>query len=153
MMRSTASTCHPAPHLERLAAYRRDAAVPADDRGVDSSWPPTMRGRIRTLSTPRSSGGKPAASRGKRPRRSRWALGVAGRGGRLIHIDEDPAYDLELYEECQARLTTTNGIIICSMSRFSDHAAAQHFKNKSPGTAEILMTVWDAAYRSAPYPG
>jgi len=34
-----------------------------------------------------------------------------------------------------------------------DTPLRKHFKNKSPGTAEILMTVWDAAYRSAAISG
>jgi phage terminase large subunit-like protein len=63
----------------------------------------------------------------------------------LIHGDEDPG-DFEIYEECQARLTTTRGQIIWSMTPVRGATPVRkHFKNKSPGTAEILMTIWDAA--------
>jgi len=63
----------------------------------------------------------------------------------LIWGDEDPG-DFEVYGECQARLTTTRGKIIWSMSPMLGLSPVRkHFKTKSPGTAEVLMTIDDAA--------
>jgi phage terminase large subunit-like protein len=59
--------------------------------------------------------------------------------------DEDPD-DFEIYEESQARLTTTRGIIIWSMTpMLGTTKLRKHFKNKTEGTGEVLMTIWDAA--------
>lgn len=60
-------------------------------------------------------------------------------------IDEDPE-DFEIYGECQARLTTTNGIIMVTMSPMLGLTPVRrHFKEKKPGTAEVLLTIYDAA--------
>lgn len=63
----------------------------------------------------------------------------------LIWGDEDPG-DFEVYGECQARLTTTRGMIIWSMSPMLGLSPVRrHYKEKKPGTAEVLMTIDDAA--------
>lgn len=63
----------------------------------------------------------------------------------VVWGDEDPG-DFEIYGECQARLTTTRGSIIWSMSPMLGLTPVRrHFKNKTPGTGEVLMTIWDAA--------
>jgi phage terminase large subunit-like protein len=63
----------------------------------------------------------------------------------VIWGDEDPG-DFEVYGECQARLTTTRGIIIWSMTPMLGLSPVRrHFKEGKPGTAEILMTIEDAA--------
>jgi phage terminase large subunit-like protein len=63
----------------------------------------------------------------------------------VVWGDEDPG-DMEIYEECQARLTTTRGIIIWSMSPMLGLSPVRkHFKEKKMGTGEVLMTIWDAA--------
>lgn len=52
----------------------------------------------------------------------------------------------DIYSECQARLTTTRGIIIWTMSPMIGLSPIRrHFKGKAPGTAEVLMTIDDAA--------
>ncbi len=59
--------------------------------------------------------------------------------------DEDPG-DFEVYGECQARLTTTKGQIIWSMTPMLGLSPVRkHYKTGAPGTAEILMTIDDAA--------
>lgn len=66
----------------------------------------------------------------------------------VIWGDEDPedSGDDGIYGECQARLTTTSGIIIWTMTPMVGLShIRKHFKNKAPGTAEILMTIDDAA--------
>lgn len=63
----------------------------------------------------------------------------------VVWGDEDPG-DFEIYGECQARLTTTKGNIIWSMSPMLGLTPVRrHFKEKKPGTAEVLMTIYDAA--------
>lgn len=63
----------------------------------------------------------------------------------VVWGDEDPG-DFEVYGECQARLTTTRGIIIWSMTPMLGLSPVRrHFKEKKPGTDEILMTIEDAA--------
>jgi phage terminase large subunit-like protein len=97
---------------------------------------------VDTITLVRETGGK-ALIRGKtfEMGRSAWQVEAVD----VIHIDEDPG-DFEIPEECQARLTTTNGIIIYSMTPvLGTTPLRKYFKNKSPGTAEILMTIWDAA--------
>lgn len=64
--------------------------------------------------------------------------------------DEDPGGpgggNFEIYGECQARLTTTRGQIIWSMTPMLGLSAIRkHFKAKPPGVAEVLMTIEDAA--------
>jgi phage terminase large subunit-like protein len=97
---------------------------------------------VDTINLTRETGGK-AVFRGKTFEMGREAWQVEAVD--LIHGDEDPG-DFEIYEECQARLTTTKGIIIWSMTPVRGATPVRkHFKNKSPGTAEILMTIYDAA--------
>jgi len=97
---------------------------------------------VDTINLSRETGGK-GVFRGKTFEMGREAWQVEAVD--LIHGDEDPG-DFEIYEECQARLTTTRGIIIWSMTPvLGSTPVRKHFKNKSPGTAEILMTIWDAA--------
>jgi len=63
----------------------------------------------------------------------------------LVWGDEDPS-DFEVYGECQARLTTTSGKIIWTMSPMLGLSPVRkHFKERKPGTSEILMTIDDAA--------
>ena len=97
---------------------------------------------VDTISLIRDTGGK-GLLRGKTFEMGRAAWQVEAVD--VVHIDEDPG-DFEIPEECQARLTTTNGIIIYSMTPvLGTTPVRKYFKNKSPGTAEILMTIWDAA--------
>jgi phage terminase large subunit-like protein len=62
-----------------------------------------------------------------------------------IWLDEDPGRNEMIYGECQARLTTTRGQIICSMTPMMGLSPLRkRFKSRKPGTAEILMTIDDA---------
>lgn len=97
---------------------------------------------VDTINIIRETGGK-AVFRGKTFEMGREAWQVEAVD--LIHGDEDPG-DFDIYSECQARLTTTNGMIIWSMTpMLGVTPVRRHFKNKEDGTAEILMTIWDAA--------
>lgn len=97
---------------------------------------------VDTINILRETGGK-AVFRGKTFEMGREAWQVEAVD--LIHGDEDPG-DFEIYSECQARLTTTRGMIIWSMSpMLGVTPVRKHFKNKTPGTAEVLMTIYDAA--------
>lgn len=77
-----------------------------------------------------------------------FAMGREAWQGEPVDVvwgDEDPG-DFEIYGECQARLTTTRGVIIWSMSpMFGTTPVRKRFKTKQPDTAEVLMTIWDAA--------
>lgn len=107
---------------------------------------PTMArgisGFVDTISLTRDGGGA-AILRGKT-----YAMGREAWQGEPVDVvwgDEDPG-DMEIYEECQARLTTTDGIIIWSMSPMLGLSPVRkHFKSAAPGTGEVLMTIWDAA--------
>ena len=97
---------------------------------------------VDTINLTRETGGK-AMFRGKTFEMGRAAWQVEAVD--LIHGDEDPG-DFEIYSECQARLTTTRGMIIWSMTpMLGVTPVRKHFKNKEDGTREILMTIWDAA--------
>lgn len=97
---------------------------------------------VDTINLTRETGGK-AVLRGKTFEMGRTAWQVEPVD--LIHGDEDPG-DFEIYSECQARLTTTAGMIIWSMTpMLGVTPVRKHFKTKQPGTEEILMTIWDAA--------
>lgn len=64
-----------------------------------------------------------------------------------IALDEDIKGDLNatIYGECQARTTTTRGIITVTMTPLLGLTPMRRrFKEKLPGTAEILMTLDDA---------
>jgi phage terminase large subunit-like protein len=65
-----------------------------------------------------------------------------------ISIDEDISRtDSSIYGECLARLVTTNGRIICSMTPMLGLSPLRkRFKDKlAPSCREILMTIWDCA--------
>lgn len=97
---------------------------------------------VDTVSLTRETGGK-GVFRGKTFEMGRAAWQVEPVD--LIHGDEDPGDD-EIYNEGLARLTTTNGMIIWSMTpMLGATPVRKRFKHKTPGTAEILMTIWDAA--------
>lgn len=60
-------------------------------------------------------------------------------------LDEDPGDD-EVYGECLARLTTTRGKIIVTMTPMLGLSPVRkRFKEKTPGTAEVVMTIEDVA--------
>lgn len=64
-----------------------------------------------------------------------------------ICLDEDIKGDTNaaIYGECQARTTTTRGIIMVTMTPLLGLTPIRRrFKEKLPGTAEILMTLDDA---------
>ena len=62
-----------------------------------------------------------------------------------IILDEDPGDDV-VYGECQARLTATRGRILWSATpTLGVTPIRKRFKEQLPGTAEILMTIYDAA--------
>jgi phage terminase large subunit-like protein len=99
---------------------------------------------VDTISLTRDGGGA-AILRGKT-----YAMGREAWQGEPVDVvwgDEDPG-DMEIYEECQARLTTTDGIIIWSMSpMLGQSPVRKHFKGGSAekGIGEVLMTIYDAA--------
>ena len=97
---------------------------------------------VDTINLTREGGGK-AILRGKTFEMGREAW--QGEPVDVVWGDEDPG-DFEIYGECQARLTTTRGNIIWSMSPMLGLSPVRrHFKEKKPGTAEVLMTIYDAA--------
>jgi phage terminase large subunit-like protein len=97
---------------------------------------------VDTINISRETGGK-AVFRGKTFEMGREAWQVEAVD--LIHGDEDPG-DFEIYSECQARLTTTRGMIIWSMTPvIGATPVRKHYKNGTEGTQEVLMTIWDAA--------
>jgi phage terminase large subunit-like protein len=64
-----------------------------------------------------------------------------------VWLDEDVKGEQNesIYGECQARLTTTNGIIIVTMTPVLGLTPIRRrFKQRLPGTAEVLMTLDDA---------
>lgn len=62
-----------------------------------------------------------------------------------VWLDEDPGDD-EIYGECLARLTTTQGRILHSATPMLGLTPVRkRFKQRLPGTAEILMTIDDCA--------
>jgi phage terminase large subunit-like protein len=97
---------------------------------------------VDTVSLRRETGGT-AILRGKTFEMGREAW--QGEPVDVVWGDEDPG-DFEIYGECQARLTTTKGNIIWSMSpMLGVTPVRRHFKERKPGTAEVLMTIHDAA--------
>jgi len=65
----------------------------------------------------------------------------------VIDLDEDIKGELNssIYGECQARTTTTRGIIMVNMTPLLGLTPIRRrFKERLPGTAEILMTLEDA---------
>jgi phage terminase large subunit-like protein len=77
-----------------------------------------------------------------------FAMGREAWQGEPVDVvwgDEDPG-DFEIYGECQARLTTTDGIIIWSMSPMLGLSPVRkYFKKGGAGIREVLMTIYDAA--------
>lgn len=62
-----------------------------------------------------------------------------------VWLDEDPGDD-DVYGECLARLTTTRGRILVSMTPMLGLSPIRkRFKEKSSGTSEVLMTIDDCA--------
>ncbi len=64
-----------------------------------------------------------------------------------LWLDEDVKGEQNenIYGECQARMTTTNGQIMVSMTPVLGLTPIRRrFKSKAPGTAEVLLTVDDA---------
>ncbi len=60
-------------------------------------------------------------------------------------IDEDPGDD-EVYGECLARLTTTRGKVVVTMTPMLGLSPVRkRFKTRTEGTAEVLMTIDDCA--------
>jgi phage terminase large subunit-like protein len=97
---------------------------------------------VDTITLTRETGGA-AILRGKTFEMGREAW--QGEAVDVVWGDEDPG-DFEVYGECQARLTTTRGIIIWSMSPMLGLSPVRkHFKKGGPGIREVLMTIWDAA--------
>jgi phage terminase large subunit-like protein len=97
---------------------------------------------VDTITLTREGGGS-AILRGKT-----FEMGREAWQGEAVDVcwgDEDPG-DFEIYGECQARLTTTRGIIIWSMSPMLGLSAVRkYFKKGGPGVRETLMTIYDAA--------
>ena len=63
----------------------------------------------------------------------------------LVWLDEDPGDD-EVYGECLARLTTTRGKIMVTMTPMLGLSPIRkRFKQRGQGTAEVLMTIDDCA--------
>lgn len=66
----------------------------------------------------------------------------------LVWLDEDVSKtDDSIYGECLARLTTTRGRIMCSLTPLLGMSPLRkRFKQRAgDGCAEVLMTIWDAA--------
>jgi phage terminase large subunit-like protein len=62
-----------------------------------------------------------------------------------LWLDEDPGDDV-IWGECQARLTATRGRILWSATpTLGVTPIRKRFKEHLPGTAEVLMTIYDAA--------
>jgi phage terminase large subunit-like protein len=97
---------------------------------------------VDTITLTRETGGT-AILRGKTFEMGREAW--QGESVDVVWGDEDFG-DFEIYGECQARLTTTRGIIIWSMSPMLGLSAVRkYFKKGGPGVREVLMTIYDAA--------
>jgi phage terminase large subunit-like protein len=96
---------------------------------------------VDTVSIRRETGGK-AVIRQKTHEMDRQAW--QGEAVDEIWIDEDPGDDV-IYGECLARLTTTRGQILCSMTPvLGASPVRKRYKMKHPGTDEIVMTIDDA---------
>src|SRR4029077_15576246 len=62
-----------------------------------------------------------------------------------VWLDEDPGDD-DVYGECLARLTTTRGRILVSLTPMLGLSPIRkRFKQRTDGTAEVLMTIDDCA--------
>ncbi len=73
-----------------------------------------------------------------------------------VWLDEDPAAsekgEGEIYGECLARLTTTRGRIICTMTPLMGLSPVRkRFKERTPGTAEVVMTIDDCRVSNGGY--
>lgn len=105
-------------------------------RGIDAF--------VDTISLTRETGG-PAIIRQKT-----YEMGREGWQGEpvdVVWLDEDLGTDVgkqDIYGECLARLTTTDGLIMISMTPVPGATEMRkRFKAKTPGTIEINMTVDD----------
>jgi phage terminase large subunit-like protein len=96
---------------------------------------------VDTINLTRETGGS-AILRGKTFEMGREAW--QGEAVDAVWGDEDPGDDA-VYGECLARLTTTNGRIIWSMSPLLGATPVRkRYKTKHPGTAEVVMGIDDA---------
>jgi phage terminase large subunit-like protein len=96
---------------------------------------------VDTVTIRREDGGK-AIIRLKTAEQERRAW--QGEAVDAIHLDEDFGDDV-VYGECQARSIATKGIILVSMTPMLGLSPIRkRFKERMPGTAEILMTIDDA---------
>ena len=108
---------------------------PAMARGIQSF--------VDSVNIRRESGGK-AVIRFKTYEQGRQAF--EGESCDAVWLDEDikGETNASIYSECQARLTTTRGIIMVSMTPLLGLTPIRRrFKEKLPGTAEVLMTLDD----------
>jgi phage terminase large subunit-like protein len=100
---------------------------------------------VDTVSLTREGGGKAAISF-KTYEMGRGAFATAACDE--VWLDEDIKGEPPvggIYPECLARLTTTNGQIIVSMTpELGLSPVRRRFKSKHPGTVDILMTIDDA---------
>jgi phage terminase large subunit-like protein len=96
---------------------------------------------IDTVTIRREDGGK-AVIRQKTGEQERRAW--QGEAVDAIWLDEDFGDDI-VFDECQARTVATSGIIMVSMTpMLGTSPIRKRFKERMPGTAEILMTIDDA---------
>src|ERR1017187_6307372 len=99
---------------------------------------------VDTVTIRREDGGK-ALIRFKTYEQGRQAF--EGEAVDVVSLDEDVKGDTneKIYGECQARTTTTRGIIMVTMTPMLGLTPIRRrFKTQMPGTAEILMTLDDA---------
>jgi phage terminase large subunit-like protein len=99
---------------------------------------------VDTASLKREDGGK-GAIRFKTYEQGRQAF--EGEAVDVISLDEDVKGEQNgpIYSECQARTTTTRGIIMVTMTALLGLTPIRRrFKERKPGTHEILMTIQDA---------
>lgn len=99
---------------------------------------------VDTVALRREDGGK-GAIRFKTYEQGRQAF--EGEAVDVISLDEDVKGEQNgpIYSECQARTTTTRGIIMVTMTALLGLTPIRRrFKEQKPGTREILMTIKDA---------
>jgi phage terminase large subunit-like protein len=99
---------------------------------------------VDTVAIKRNDGGK-GAIRFKTYEQGRQAF--EGEAVDVVSLDEDVKGEANgpIYGECQARTTTTRGIIMVTMTALLGLTPIRRrFKEKKPGTHEILMTIDDA---------
>jgi len=99
---------------------------------------------VDTVTIRREDGGK-ALIRFKTYEQGRQAF--EGEACDVISLDEDVKGETNeaIYGECQARTTTTRGIIMVTMTPLLGLTPIRRrYKQQMPGTAEVLMTIEDA---------